>query len=216
MSDYRVTTVGSINQVRCDLSTYNKADPTATAMVTGATLKGTVIARALAWPSYGCSRYRITLGFETYYGHNIQEEESTVRKAIYFQLSNSTVNATNQWDGPAIVSNSTGGYAGDYVFSTFNLPVAASGGDASEGAGLSYHSERYWTHGGRLNSWVLRTTTTPVSSSRWLSPTSTISVASAVNPFQVWVWAFSESTADYISPTYVAIEEVPLTYDEFP
>lgn len=214
MSDWRTSTLsGSRNAVKCMTATFTKSGPTPTALLSAAEYPCSCIARALVFPSYGCSRIRLTVGFETYMGHFAPEDTSDERKYIYMQITDSTVNATNQWDGPSIFEDYLGAYQGEYFSGLFTpewQPVEP------RFAGVQYTSEWFYNHNGMPRSWSVRGTTTPVSSSRWITPTSTITPASLVNPIQVWVWGWSDSTADYVSPTYVAIEEIPLTSGEFP
>lgn len=87
-------------------------------------------------------------------------------------------------------------------------------------AGAGFKADRWvdyaMGHYGNQKQMNLRANTTVVSSARWLSPTSTISAPSVLNPLQVWVFAWTAATADYVAPTYISIEEVPLTEGEFP
>lgn len=212
LSDWRQTVLSNSNLVKCTTTTYSKTHPP---LATGGS-QTSLVARALAWPSYGCSRIRVTMGFQTYLSANAPEESSSTKKAVMFQLSDSTVNATAVWTGPMTYTDTSNNVQQSYYEGYFNINNwQADGGAGFRGDKWVDYFIQPWRscYAHQMN---LRANTTVVSSARWLSPTSTISAPSVLNPLQVWVFAWTASTADYIMPTYVSIEEVPLTEGEFP
>jgi hypothetical protein len=162
----------------------------------------------------------VTVGFQTYLGVNAREESSDTLKGIMFQLSDSTVNATAVWTGPCTETDTSGNVQQTYYEGYFDV---ASWEHANPNPGYQMRGQRWLDdfmykvglppYPNQMN---LRAETSIVSSARWLSPTSTITAASLQNPLQLWVFGWSASTADYVAPTYVSIEEMPLTEDEFP
>jgi hypothetical protein len=217
LSDWRSTTTGTLGQnyMSCNTAAFSKAHPTNAACVAAGPQVGSIIARALVFPSYGCSRIRITLGFQTYLGVNAPEENSSVKKYIEFQYSDSTVNATATWLGPCSYTNTSGVVQSTYFEGYCNVGSwlhSSQDGRSFRGSKWVEYSRNTYA----VTALALRAETSMVSSARWLSPSSTITGASAVNPLQIWVASWSASTADYIMPKYVSIEEMPLTEDEFP
>lgn len=209
LSDWRNGTTDNINRVTCDTTSANKADP-----IGGAMQSSSVVARALAYPSYGCSRYRITLGFEMHKDGSTWDEvmQDASRLKVMFQLSNSTAEDTYTWVGPMAYLGTDGDYTGSW------------GEMGSTGVGSWLVRE-----GGRIvdpgpynnNNWhygYFRATceTSVVSAAQWLSPTSTITAASLAQPLQLWVMSWTDTSTNYIYPRYLTIEEVPLAQDDFP
>jgi hypothetical protein len=206
MSDYRFTQTNLPNQLSCNTARYVKDHPCTTAAYVNSSVAG----RALVFPSYGSHRLRFRLGLQTYKAANAPEEiEQQGLCYCMFQLSASTVTATNTWAGPAVYKNASGVLTQNWLGDSFGSETySESNGD------IRYFNTTPWL--GCPPMWQISAVTTPVSSAQWLSPASTITAASLQNPFQAWIFSWSASTANFIYPTYLTIEEVPLTENEFP
>lgn len=205
MADYRFTQTGLPNQLSCNTARYAKDHPEAPAYATSS-----VAGRALAIPSYGSHRFRFRLGLQTHAAANAPEDiDQQGQCYCMFQLSASTATATHTWAGPAVYTNASGEITNGWLGDSFSgSTYAESNGD------IRFFSSTPWR--GCPPMWQVSSVTTPVSSARWLSPSSTISAASLVNPFQAWIFGWSATTANFIYPTYLTIEELPLSESEFP
>lgn len=214
MSDWRAALAsGYQNQIICSKETADKQDPQAP----NYNASCSVIARALVFPSSGCQRLRICLGvqplLETTNAY-IPDDTEVNLMYIWAQISNSTALSTYSWNGPARYENHAGNIVETYMAGTRN-------DEFEQMSDTGWVMNRHYITSEQMPlfhpSYRMQCYTSPMTAATWLTPTSTITAASLVQPLQVMVMAWtSNSSVDFLCPIYLSIDEVVLAESEFP